>query len=299
MPPADYHGDMPHQPNRRDVLKWTAGTAAAAALGPAAHGADNPPPPASPPARKVLFFTKSAGFQHDVVNRRGKPLAFAERTLIDLAKPANLAVTATKDGSVFTKDGLAGYDAVVFYTTGDLTQAGTDGQPPLPAGGKQALLDLVAGGKGFVGLHCATDTFHSHGKEIDPYIQMLGGEFVAHGNQQLATSRAVDPKFPGAPAADVTFAEEWYAMSHFAPDLHVILAQQTHGMAGAMYQRPPYPSTWAKPHGTGRVFYTSMGHREDVWQRPTFAALLLGGLAWAIGDKPNVDVTPNAATIGT
>ena len=37
-------------------------------------------------------------------------------------------------------------------------------------------------------------------------------------------------------------------------------------------------------HGKGRVFYTSMGHREDVWDNPLFQNLLLG--APVLGDRP-------------
>ena len=47
-------------------------------------------------------------------------------------------------------------------------------------------------------------------------------------------------------------------------------------MEGPSYKRPPYPSTWARMHGKGRVFYTSMGHREDVWTSPEFQAVLIG-----------------------
>ena len=67
-----------------------------------------------------------------------------------------------------------------------------------------------------------------------------------------------------------------------------------------MYQRPPYPETWARKHEKGRVFFTSLGHREDVWESDFFQNLLLGGLAWALGNveadvTPNIDkVTPNA-----
>ena len=214
--------------------------------------------------------------------------------LVDLGKRHGLDVTATKDGSVFTPQGLAPFDAIAFYTTGDLTQRGTDGQPPMPAGGKAALLDAIAGGKGFVGIHSATDTFHSHGAAIDPYIAMIGGEFVAHGAQQDATQHVVDPKFPGAPPADFTMHEEWYALTHLAPDLHAILMTDTKGMKGPMYQRPPYPSTWARRHGKGRVFYTSMGHREEVWTDDTFVHLLTGGLTWAAGTG-DPDVTPNVS----
>jgi type 1 glutamine amidotransferase len=66
------------------------------------------------------------------------------------------------------------------------------------------------------------------------------------------------------------------------------------------YDRPPFPSTWCRMHGRGRVFYTSMGHREDVWTNPLFQQILLGGLQWSLGDTktaipPNIDrVAPEA-----
>ncbi len=277
-------------PTRRDVLKWSAAAAASiaasASLARVGRAADAPP-------KRVLFFTKSAGYEHGVIARHGKPdLGYAERILVGLGKQHGLDVTASKDGSVFTPDGLAAFDAFAFFTTGDLTQAGTDHQPPMPAGGKDALLAAVAAGKGFVGIHSASDTFHGHGAAVDPYLAMLGGEFVPHGDQQMATQHVVDPKFPGAPAADFSLLEEWYPFVHYAPDLHVILMQETQGMHGAMYRRPAYPSTWARRHGAGRVFYTSMGHRDEVWTDDTFTSLLLGGLAWATG-QVHYDVTPN------
>ena len=49
-------------------------------------------------------------------------------------------------------------------------------------------------------------------------------------------------------------------------------------------------------HGKGRVFYTSMGHREDVWENPKYQGLLLGALGWATG-KVDFDVTPNVAKV--
>jgi type 1 glutamine amidotransferase len=94
--------------------------------------------------------------------------------------------------------------------------------------------------------------------------------------------------------------EEWYSLKDFRHDLHVLLVQETAGMQGADYQRPPYPATWARHHGKGRVFYTSMGHREDVWTNPAFQQILLGGIGWATGSlktavKPNIEaVAPQA-----
>ncbi len=50
--------------------------------------------------------------------------------------------------------------------------------------------------------------------------------------------------------------------------------------------------TWARNYGKGRVFYTSMGHREDVWDNPMYQGLLLGALAWATG-QVDADIEPN------
>ncbi|HLJ93562.1 MAG TPA: ThuA domain-containing protein [Gemmataceae bacterium] len=248
------------------------------------------------------MFTRSQGFEHSVVKRgKNNELSLAERIVKDLGAKHGFEVTCTKDGREFLPESIAKYDGFLFETTGDLTKEGGDKQPPMPVEGKRALLQAIADGKGFVGSHCASDTFHSPGgksvnqepAQIDPYIAMLGGEFIIHGAQQKARMRVIDPSFPGAKGlTDFQLLEEWYALKNFAPDLHVILAEDNEGMKGPMYQRPDFPATWARRHHKGRVFYTSMGHREDVWESERFHSLLLGGLAWAVGNV-EADVTPN------
>jgi type 1 glutamine amidotransferase len=267
---------------------------------------------AQSPPHKVLFFSKSSGFEHSVIKRIGDKPSFAERLLKDIGPGHGVEFTFSKDGSLFAADYLAGFNALVFYTTGDLTTAGTDRNPPMSAAGKTALLDAIQGGKGFVGVHSATDTFHTpeprksrdgakasaepyhnDGEKADPYIQMIGGEFIIHGKkQQRATMRVVDTAFTGMPKADFSLFEEWYSMKNFASDLHVLLAQETQDMEENPYKRPPYPATWARRQGKGRVFYTSMGHREDVWLNPDFQRVLFGGIAWASGAAED-EVTPN------
>ena len=128
---------------------------------------------------------------------------------------------------------------------------------------------------------------------------------IAHGPQQKATMRVTSPNFPGLKGLGAAFEmlEEWYAMKNFAKDLHVILVQETKGMKGDCYQRPPFPSTWARMHGKGRVFFTSLAHREDVWEGETLRQITLGGLAWTLRDidadiTPNIDqVTPQASVL--
>jgi len=261
--------------------------------------------------QKVLYFTRSAGFEHSPVHREGDELSHSEKILIELGKRAGFEVECTKDGRVFDGD-LGQYAAIAFYTCGDLTRPESkDGAPPMSPEGKQKLIDAVAAGKGFVGFHSATDTFHSPGDrnavqtELDPYVAMIGGEFIKHGRQQVATMRVTSPSFPGLSGAGRSFElnEEWYALKNFAKDMHVILVQETEGMVDNCYQRPPFPATWARRHGSGRVYFTSLGHREDVWTNPMIQEIFLGGFAWAMGNVdaelvPNLDeVTPQASVL--
>ena len=253
---------------------------------------------ANTPKRRILFFSKSAGAEHSVVKVKDGQPSFADKVLQKLGEKNNFEFTCTKDGSVFTPEGLAKFDAVMFYTTGDLTTPGHDGTPPMPKDGKETLLNYIKGGKGFIGSHCATDAFHSHGQQVDPYIDMIGGEFLSHGAQQKSKITCSDVTFPGCSECKEGFElhEEWYSLKNIAKDLHVLLIQGTTGMQGWMYQRPAYPETWAKAYGKGRVFYTSMGHREDVWTNPLFQNLLVGGIKFACGDVPG-DTTPNVEKV--
>lgn len=293
----------PRQLNsRRQMLATSLGAFAACTAVPqwlnaASLNADDLPP------KKLLFYTKSAGFEHDVIRRRDGALSFAERIMQDLGKKIGIEVTCTKDGRIFDKD-YEQFDGYFFYTTEDLTTNGGDKQPGMSPQGKQNLLDAVKNGKGFGGCHCASDTFHTPGDRLsaqsdpDPYIKMIGGEFIRHGRQQPATMRVTGKDFPGVSAAGESFSlnEEWYSLKNFAPDMHVILVQETEGMSDDDYKRPPYPATWARNEGKGRVFYTSMGHREDVWTNKIFESILTGGLNWILG-RVSATLTANLAQV--
>jgi type 1 glutamine amidotransferase len=260
---------------------------------------------------RVLYFTKSSGFEHSVIKwAEGKP-SYSEKILTALGAKHEIEFTYSKDGSLFSKDYLAGFDAVLFYTSGDLCSTGTDGHPGITVQGRHALSDYVANGGGFMGLHSCSDTFHTHergggnnprrlqryrsyGEGADPFVRMLGGEFIRHGPQQVARATVVDPKFPGfgEAGAELNVNEEWYSLKDFSPDLHVLLVMQTAGMKGGDYDRPPYPLAWVRPHGKGRVAYNAMGHRDDVWDSDYFQSMLVGMLKWTAG-RVEADVTSN------
>src|SRR6266480_1753970 len=277
---------------RRQFVKTGAVVAASAALPSRIFAAKK---------KSVLVFTKSSGWEHDVVKQVDGKLSIVEQAITSLGSKQGFNVTATKDGGVFDSKDFHKYAAVLFFTTGDLNTVGTDKNPAMSSQGKQSLLNAIHNGLGFVGVHAASDTFHTqpdpqdnsnryilHGVKSGPYIRMLGGEFITHGSTpRLQTTNLIinDPKFPGLEgvSSPVSLNDEWYSLKEFRTDLHVIMTLDTKGMSGAPYQRPPYPMTWARMEGKGRVFYTAIGDRPENWSNAFFLNLLAGGIRWSIG----------------
>jgi hypothetical protein len=234
-----------------------------------------------PAKRRLLFLTHSAGFEHDVIKRRkADELSHAEKVLTEIAAPEGIAVDCTKDCSLIRKDVLEQYDAVFLYTTGDL-----------PIKQPQDLLDYVKSGKGLVGSHCATDTFHGWKEgERKPYIEMIGAEFETHYAQEEARVEVVDPKFPAnahIKGTDFRINDEWYVFKNMSPEIHPILVLDTKSMKQERYNRlKPYPIAWTRAYGKGRVFYTGLGHREDVWTESLFQQHLMAGIKWSMAATP-------------
>jgi uncharacterized protein len=291
--------DMNQSINRRKFLQASAIVGAGLALPESLLGRKK---------KSVLIFTKSSGFEHQVIKTTPGHPSILEQAVKALGDQHGFEITASKDGRIFDSPDFKKNAAVLFFTTGDLTKPGTDGNPPMSPVGKQALLDAIHDGLGFVGVHAATDTFHTepdpddrsnryiaHGDQEDPYLRMLGAEFITHGSTprlQAANVIVKDPKFPGLKGvtSPVKFTEEWYSLKDFVPDIHVILALDTQGLSGEPYQRAPYPVTWARMHGKGRVFYTAIGDRPENWSNPFFLNLLAGGIRWSIRDaKASLD----------
>jgi type 1 glutamine amidotransferase len=244
-------------------------------------------------AGKILFFSRSVLFEHPVIRRQGAELSLAEKGLVTLAGQIGYEVECTKDGQGF-EESLDRYAAVVSYTCGrpeDLIKPDSlDRSPPVSQRGLKNLDAAVRGGMPFVAIH--------------PGLWLLpeagGADCLGHGSQQTARIKVTSPRFPGAEKLGDSFTmlEEWFSLIRFAKDLHVVLVQDCAGMnkdAPAdrrCYDRLPFPCTWARMHDKGRVFYTSLGHREDVWSSQIFQQILLGGLSWALG-RLEADITPN------
>ncbi len=246
--------------------------------------------------RKLLYFTRHVEYEHSVIAPKPDGLSHSGKVLAELGENHGFEIEPSKDGRIFDGD-LDAFDGFIFYTCGDLYTPSVRKTPPMSPEGRKRFIAAVAAGKPFVALHSSC-YWGRPAPADDAYLKMVGGEFIAHGAQQKTTMQVTSPDFPGADGLGKSFemVDEWYALKNFSKDLHVILAQDGTGMKGGMYQRPPFPSTWARMHGKGRVFFSAIGHREDVWTSATFQKILLGGLAWALGDV-EADITPNVEKV--
>jgi len=229
------------------------------------------PGPAGPAMAHLLVVTHTTGFRHDSIPAAEAALRQIglDSGLFDVA----FCRTAAEVRERLTPAGLTGIDAVFFAnTTGDL------GIPDLPA-----FLDWIASGKAFLGTHSASDTYHGS----PAFLAMLGGEFVTHGAIVDAEVRVAEPANPAVAHLAPTFriADEWYRLSLSGAARTVLLKFDRNppdgvGAAGAAVD---LPLSWQKSHGSGRVFYTALGHPSEVWGDSRFRVHLRESIRWALG----------------
>lgn len=258
--------------------------------------------PAKPKAaRNILIYSRTAGFRHSSIEIGTRAIAMMGD------KTGAYAVTATEDESYFEPAKLSKFDAVfMLNTTGECLRpkGGTkEEQDKREEELKKSLADFVSGGKGLIGLHSATDTYHRGGKTTwKDYTQMMGGAFVSHPWHKPVPVKVVDPKSPiNAPfdGKDFTITDEIYMFDNdtaLATDRHYLLVMDIEKMdakdqAGGKRKDGTYPISWNNTFGKGRCFYCSLGHREEIFWNPTILKHYLAGIQYALGDL-EADATP-------
>ena len=184
-------------------------------------------------------------------------------------------------------ENLKNYDGVVFVST--------TGYHPLPLPDAPGFFEWLKAGHAFIGLHAASDMH-----DWPEYTEMIGGEFAHHGKQVAVECLNQDTTHPATAMLGKSFAvslEEIYQFKNYdAAKVHDLLILDKHPESG---EAGHYGVSWCKDYGTGKVFYTSLGHREDVIDADpamkdrknsveiakAYQAHVLGGIEWALGLK--------------
>ena len=235
--------------------------------------------------RNILLYTRTAGFRHGSI-----PTGVRAITLMGDRTGAYTA-HHTEDESMFEPSKLAKFDAVfMLNTTGDcLLPADKNKQREEEL--KKSLVDFVKGGKGLIGVHAATDTY----RNWPEYNQMMGGAFVSHPWHKLVPVKNLAPDHPVNAAfggKGFEIADEIYMFrddTALASGRKYLLALDTDKMskedvAKGKRKDGTYPISWVSNFGKGRVFYCSLGHRDEIYWNPEILKHYLAGIQFALGD---------------
>lgn len=171
---------------------------------------------------------------------------------------AGFETDTTTDLAALHGENLARYAAVVNYTT---DREISDAQ-------YAALLAFVRAGGGYLGVHCAADTWRNQPDSK----RLLGGRFVSHPPQLPVVVEITDAAHPITRGLG-SFAvfDELYMLDTEGADWHLLARSPSVGVQ---------PVAWWREEGAGRVFYTSLGHNRETYMEPTCRALLGRAAAW-------------------
>ena len=264
----------------------------------------------APPRKRLLFLTHAALYKH-------ASLGPAEAAVTDYGKTGGFEVTtlegykqesAKLDLSFLTPEYLSQFDGLMLMTNGNL---------PLTDTQKRAIVDYVRNGKALVGVHCASLTLYDYPE----FGEVLGGYYrrsIIPTNvvgQKKGVLKVEDPSHPATKMLNGswTVGEEFYQfgtavwdasrpteqisqvgrlhipMAFSRDRVHVLLSLDTEktdisDLGPEIVKGGDYPQAWSRTFGKGRSFYTSLGHREDIWSTDaTFRAHVTGGIRWALG----------------
>lgn len=234
---------------------------------------------AKSPKKHLLVIGEEKGYRHESVShamatieRLGKQNGLWDTTIRTDTEPL------TKKKLEYNAKNLTNFDAVLFFTGGDLE---------MDAQQKADLLSFVHDdGKGFIGIHSAAITF----TKWPEYVDMVGGTYDEHPWGTFDAPIIVeDPNFPGMqqwPRA-FTLHDEIYQMKDFSRDkVHVLMSLDAGklDLANPKVHRTDhdFAVAWVKMYGKGRVYYSTLGHPEDNWDDPRLQQMYVEAIKWAM-----------------
>jgi type 1 glutamine amidotransferase len=232
------------------------------------------------PRKQILVIGEEKGYRHEAVSH-------AMATIERLGKQTGLwDATLRTDCEVLTKKkleynakNLSNFDAIVFFTGGDLE---------MDAQQKSDFLSFIHDdGKGFIGIHSAAITF----VDWPEYGEMIGGYYDEHPWGTFDAPIIVeDPTFPGMEQWPQSFVlrDEIYQIRNYSRErVRVLMRLDASkidlGNKNVHRTDRDFAVTWAKMYGKGRVFYTTLGHVQDNWDKPEFQRMIIEAIQWATG----------------
>ncbi|MGN0003808.1 MAG: ThuA domain-containing protein [Sphingobacterium composti] len=216
--------------------------------------------------KSVLIFSKTTGFRHQSI-----PKGVA--TVSKLLTKQGINFKHSEDAIHFHADSLKKYDAIIFLnTTGDILD---DSQ-------KKNFQRFIQSGKGYVGIHAASDTEYNW----PWYGALVGGYFASHPEVQEARIDVLNRTHPATAHLQNTWVhrDEWYDFKDIKDGLNILMTlDETTYKGGKMGKF--HPIAWFQEFDGGRSFYTGLGHTDESYDSELFQKHILGGVKYALKIK--------------
>lgn len=247
--------------------------------------------------RKLLIFSLTNGFYH-----RSIPVGNLAFQLLG-EKTGAFEPVVSNDLANFEPEKINEFDAICFLNTTlelfsphkkiaeKLSEPEKQEWKEREARLKESLMNFIKSGKGFVGIHAATDTFY----QWPEYGEMIGGYFDGHPwNAKTKVSISCEAGEENQccvahlDGENLEFKEEIYQFKapYDANKLQVVLRldPDKNDLSRGKRKDNDYPVSWIKHHGKGSIFYSSLGHNEHIYTNPKVLQHYLSGIQWAMGD---------------
>jgi hypothetical protein len=219
---------------------------------------------------KALLVTTTRGWHHESIHA-------GVIAIQQLGVKHHFQVDLLEDHNGFNDKTLANYQVVIFLnTTGDIFNEQE----------QKAMEAFIQSGKGFMGIHSASDTEYDWAW----YTKLVGRMFKSHPAIQSARLNILDTNFPGLEgfANNKQWTDEWY---EYSPDkitgLKTILSvdESTYKPTTTNAMGSFHPIAWYHDFDGGRSFYTNLGHMPTDYSDPAYLSHIAAGIIWAATGK--------------
>lgn len=220
--------------------------------------------------KKILVFSKTAGYRHK------ESIVAGKKYIMELGSKNRFGVDTTENADAFTPENLKQYAAVVFLcTTGNVLN---DQQ-------QQAFEQFIKKGGGYVGTHSSADTEYDWAW----FGELNGAYFKSHPRQQEAVFNVVDQNNIATAHLPKVWKrfDELYNFKWIGTDLHILITIDENSYTGGA-NGDDHPMAWYHDFDGGRAFYTALGHDNKSWEDPLYLQHVLGGIKYAMGEKPEI-----------
>lgn len=218
---------------------------------------------------KVLVFSKTNGYRHESISSGIKMIE-------DQSGKHSWKVTCTEDNTFFTREKLAPFDVVVFLNpTGDV----------LDSAQQIEFKKFMEKGKGFVGIHAATDCEYN----FPWYGRLAGAYFKTHPPAQKATVIIENTDHPAMKPfrgiKEYATFDEWYSFrDNPRGKVHVLASLDESSIRkqeNATWEMGDHPLIWWQEEGKMRSFYTVFGHTNEAFHDPKIVEHITEAINWA------------------